>query len=87
MFRCRVQIPISISLLFGIECLCCFFGLFYPGREVISASLFSGVIWKHPCSPGSSLASSIMWCWLGAEPSLVQDTRGEKIQLKVPGSR
>lgn len=72
MFCCGVQLPVSISLLFGIKCLCCFFGPFYPGKGVISASLFSGVIWKHPCSPGSSLVSSMMWwCWLGAVPSLV----------------
>lgn len=70
-FRCGVQIPVFISLLLGIECLDCCFGPFYPGGEVISASLFSGVIWKHPCSPGSSLASSMTWCWLRAEPCLV----------------
>lgn len=89
MFRWGVQIPVSISLLFGILCLCCFFGPFYPGREVISASLISGVIWKHPCSPGSSLVSSITWCWLRAEPCLVprherreQGTKGSWVEIR-----
>lgn len=34
MFHSGVQIPVSISLLFGIECLDCCFGPFYPGGEV-----------------------------------------------------